>query len=82
MVSNCRALQEIACVDLRKACQRTAELKREADATHERTQSHRERCRRAAEHTKSEAATPNFGCLGLACQRDRQRHTLSEMRGT
>ena len=35
MVSNYRALHEIACVDLRKVCQRTAELKREADATHE-----------------------------------------------
>ena len=65
-VSNCRALHEATCVDLKKACQRTAELKRKAADAHERTQSHRERCRRAAkEHTKSEASINHrLGCLG------------------
>ena len=53
-VSNCRALHDVMCVDLKNACQRTAELKRKADDAHERTRSHRERCRRATkEHTKS-----------------------------
>ena len=31
---------EVTCVDLKKACQRTAELKRKADDAHERTRSH------------------------------------------
>ena len=65
-VTNCRALHEATCVDLKKACQRTVELKRKAAEAHERTRSHRERCRRATkEHTKSEAAiNHSFGCLG------------------
>ena len=44
------------CADLKKACLRTAELKREATDAHEKTRSHRERCRTAAiDHTRSEA---------------------------
>ena len=54
-VSNCRALHEVTCVDLKKACQRTVELKRTADNANERTMSHRKRCRRATTH---EVRTP------------------------
>ena len=65
-VGNCRAFHDAICVDLKNACQRTAELKRKADDAHERTRSHRERCRRAKkERTKSEAAiNHSLGCLG------------------
>ena len=51
----------------KKTYQRAAELKRKADDVHERTRSHRERCRRGTkEHTKSEAAVYHkMGCLGL-----------------
>ena len=65
-VSNCGALHDASCVDLKNACQRTGELKRKADDAHERTRSHRERCRRGTkEHTKSEVAINySLGCLG------------------
>ena len=65
-VDNCRALHEETCVDLKKACQSTAEIKRKANDAHERTRSHRERCRRVTkEHTKSEAAiNHSLVCLG------------------
>ena len=64
--SNCRAPHEVTCVDLKKACEWTAELKRKADDAPERTRSHRERCRRATkEHTKSEASiNHSLGCPG------------------
>ena len=80
-VSNCPVLHEVTCVDLKKACQRTAELKRKAADAHERTRSHRELCRRATkEHTKSEAAiNPNLGVLGMVCQRNGQCHKLSDL---
>ena len=56
-VRDFQALHEVTCVDLKNACPRTAELRRKATDAHERTRSHRERCRRATkEHTKSEAA--------------------------
>ena len=56
---------EATCVDLRNAGERIAELERKADDAHERTRSHRQRCRRAMkEHTKSEAAiNHNLGCF-------------------
>ena len=51
---------------MKKACQRTTELKRKATDVHEKTRSHRARCRRATnEHTRSEAAVNHsLGCLG------------------
>ena len=54
------------CADLKKSCQRTAQLKHKATDAHEKTRSHRERCRRAAkEHTRSEAAVNHcLECLG------------------
>ena len=79
-VNNCRALHEETCADLKKACQRTAELKRKADDAHETTPSHRERCRRAAkEHAKSEAAVnPSLGCLGwLVKETAKSTHSLT-----
>ena len=51
-VSNCRALHDVTWVDLKRACQWTAELKRKADDAHERTRS-------------SEAAINlSLGCIG------------------
>ena len=81
--TKCWALLEATCVDLKKACQRTAELKRKAADAHERTWSHRERCRRATkEHTKSEAAiNHSLWCFRWFCQRNGQRHTLSDLWG-
>ena len=54
------------CVEVKKAGQRTAELRRKAAEAHEKTRSHRERCRRLTnEHTRSEAAVNHsLGCLG------------------
>ena len=80
--SNCRAPHEVTCVEL-KAGQRTAALKSKADDVHERTKSHRERCRRATkEHTKCDAAI-NHSLLWLKMvgQRNGQRHPLSDLRG-
>ena len=64
-LSFCRALRGAVCVDLDGANQRTDELKRKADDAHDRTRSHRERCRRAMkEHMKSEEALNyKLGCL-------------------
>ena len=68
------------CADLKMACQRTAELKRKANDAHERTRTHRERCRRATkEQTKSEAAVNHsLGCLGWsAIETANAKHTLT-----
>ena len=64
--NNCRALHDAACVDLEDTRQRTIELKRKADDAHERTRSHRERCRRATkDHMRAEEVLINsLGCLG------------------
>ena len=53
-------------LQVKKASQRTAELKRKATEAHEKTRSHRERCRRITnEHTRSEAAVNHsLGFLG------------------
>ena len=60
------SLHDVTCTDLKRAYQRTAEFQRKARDAHERTQSHRERCRRATkEHVKSEAAiNHHLGCSG------------------
>ena len=65
-VNKCRVLHVETCADLKKVCQRTTELKREATNAHEKTRSHRERRRRATkEHTRSEAAVNHsLGCMG------------------
>ena len=51
---------------MKKASQRTTDLKRKAAEAHEKTRSHRERCRRITnEHTRSEAAVNHsLGFLG------------------
>ena len=66
LVTMLRALHEATCADLKKACQETAELKSKETDAHEKTRSHRERCRRATkEHTRSEAAVNHsLACLG------------------
>ena len=38
-VSNCLALHDVTCADLKRACQRTAELKHKAGDAEEKTQS-------------------------------------------
>ena len=54
--SNCRATHEAVCAGVMKASQRTAVLKRTHAEAHEKTRSHRERCRRVTnDHTRSEA---------------------------
>ena len=65
-VNNWRALHVESYVDLKKSCQRTAELKCKVSDAHERIRTHRERCRRVAkEHTKFEAAVnSSLGCQG------------------
>ena len=54
-VSNRRATHEATCAEVKKASQRTAEIKRKATEAHEKISSHRERSRRNTnEHTRSE----------------------------
>ena len=66
-LNNCRALHDVACDELKEASQRTIELKRKADDAHDRTRSHRDRCRRATkEHVRAEEAlNDDLGYLGL-----------------
>ena len=45
--NNCRALIDAACDDLADAGTKTIDFKRKAEDVHDRTRSHRDRCRRA-----------------------------------
>ena len=65
-VSNRPATHEATCVDVKKANQRTIEVKRKATEAREKLSSHRERSRRITnEHTRSETAANNsLGFLG------------------
>ena len=65
-VSNRRATHEATCAEVKKASQRTADLKRKASEANEKTRSHRDRSRRIThEHTRSEAAVnTSLGFLG------------------
>ena len=68
------------CNDLKKACQRTAELKCKATDAHEKTRSHRERCRRATkEHTRSEAAVKHTHALTCEVP-DRESNEIKYLR--
>ena len=66
-VGNPRAIHEAICAEVKKASQRTADLKRKATEAHKKTRSHRERCKIITnEHTRSEAAVNHsLGFLGL-----------------
>ena len=54
-VSNRRATREATCAEVKKASQRTAELRRKASEANEKTRSHRD-VPGEYEHTRSEAA--------------------------
>ena len=56
--NKCRPLHRAACADLKDASLRTTELNRKADEAHERSQSHKECCRRATkDHMMAERGT-------------------------
>ena len=65
-LTNFRALLEVACDDLADAGMKTIDLKRKVDDAHDRTRSHRDRCRRATKElqTAEEDLNNSLGCLG------------------
>ena len=73
-LKNCRTLHDAACDDLEDASKRTLEVKRKADDAHDRTRSHRERCRHATkDFTMAEEVLHN----NLGCLRDLVKDTAS-----
>ena len=65
-LKDCRDLHDTVCRGVEDVSKRTIELKRKADHGHDKTRSHRERCRRATEdHMMAEEVHNNsLGCLG------------------
>ena len=78
-VSNRRATHDATCAEVKKASQRTSELKRKATEAQENMISHRERIKKITnEHTRTEAAVnPSLEHLGW-CVKETAAATRSQ----
>ena len=81
-VNKCRALHVEACADLKKACQRTTELKRQATDAHEKNAFSQRTVQKSNQwaHKIRGSCESQLGLLGMVCERNGCSHSLSDLR--